>query len=159
MNELVLAGIALGVGVQMLDLRPHAHPRTAKGQSTPARVTSTKAREVVIARADLAAVAREHGLTIEACAEAEDYSSVGVGATKCVDDRLLTSLFGGSWVAGKDPGQRPACRCVPSRDIGAVDTCTFGCAYCYATRSEDAARRRRAEHDPGASALWPGPRA
>ncbi len=108
--------------------------------------------------ADLAAVAGEHGLEIQACAEEEDYASLGVGRTKCVDGELLTALFGGEWSAQKDPGQRPACRCAPSRDIGMPDTCTFGCAYCYATRSEVTAARRHGEHDPAATSLWEKPR-
>lgn len=48
---------------------------------------------------------------------------------------------------------RPGCTCDVERDIGAYDTCTLGCRYCYATRHRDLARRRRHSHDPGASAL------
>jgi hypothetical protein len=103
--------------------------------------------------AALAGIAREHGLTIEACSEARDFSALGIERAKCIDDRLLTELFGGEWPAKKDPGQREACGCVPSRDIGVNDTCLFGCRYCYATRSHAAARRRRAEHDPHAPTI------
>ena len=103
--------------------------------------------------ARLVEVAREHGMVVEACAQAEDWSSLGVAPTRCIDDRLLSRLFGGVWPSRKDPGQRPECRCVPSRDIGAPDTCTFGCAYCYATRSDAAARASRRRHDPGAPSL------
>jgi hypothetical protein len=103
--------------------------------------------------AALAAAAQEHGLAIEACAHDEDFTALGVPPTKCVDDRLLAELFGGTWPSAKDPGQRPACRCLPSRDLGVPDTCTFGCTYCYATRSDDLARRRCAAHDPSAPSL------
>lgn len=101
----------------------------------------------------LAAIARDHGLQIEACAEERDLTPLGIAPTKCVDDRLLTELFGGTWPSGKDRGQRPACRCIPSRDIGRTDTCLFGCRYCYATRSDAAAHERHAAHDPTAPAL------
>lgn len=104
--------------------------------------------------ASLAEVARAHGMTPEACAEEEDLTPFGIAPTKCIDDRLLADLFGGTWPSRKDPGQRPACGCIPSRDIGIPDTCTFGCAYCYATRSDAIARRRRAEHDPTSPSLW-----
>jgi hypothetical protein len=94
-------------------------------------------------------------MVIESCAEEGDWSGVGIRSTKCIDDRLLTELFGGTWPVSKDRGQRPACACIPSRDIGAPDTCTFGCRYCYATRSDAVARRRQRAHDPTAPALGP----
>jgi len=102
----------------------------------------------------LVRIAREHGLAVEACAPAQDWTALGIGPTRCIDDRLLGRLFGGTWPAEKDPGQRPHCRCVPSRDIGIPDTCTLGCLYCYTTRSDELARRRRSESDPDSPSLW-----
>lgn len=43
--------------------------------------------------------------------------------------------------APKDRGQRPACGCIPSRDIGAYGTCPHLCVYCYANKSEAEVRR------------------
>ena len=34
-----------------------------------------------------------------------------------------------------------------------VDTCTFGCAYCYTTVSQAAAERRHRDHDPTSPSL------
>lgn len=42
--------------------------------------------------------------------------------------------------ASKDTGQRTACGCIPSKDIGAYDSCPHFCVYCYANRSEQAVR-------------------
>ncbi len=42
--------------------------------------------------------------------------------------------------APKDVGQRTACSCIPSKDIGAYDSCPHFCVYCYANRSEQAVR-------------------
>ncbi len=106
----------------------------------------------------LVGIAREHGMAVEACAEGRDYSALGIGKTKCVDDRLLGQLFGGEWPACKDSGQRAECRCVPSKDIGMVDTCPFGCAYCYTTRTDELGRRRHREHDATSSSLFAGRR-
>jgi len=103
--------------------------------------------------AGLATIAREHGMEIEACAQPRDFSDYGIGKTRCIDNQLLTELFGGRWPAKKDPGQRPECGCIPSKDIGMVDTCTFGCAYCYTTVSHGLAERRRREHDPTSPSL------
>lgn len=101
----------------------------------------------------LVSIARDHGLRVEACAEPRDLAPLGIAPTKCVDDALLAALYGGAWPTAKDRGQRPACRCIPSRDIGRNDTCRFGCRYCYATRSDDVARARHAAHDPWAARL------
>jgi hypothetical protein len=98
-------------------------------------------------------IAERHGMTIEACGREQDYTPLGIGKTKCVDDRLLRELFGGAWPSKKDPGQRPACRCISAKDIGMTDTCTFGCAYCYATRSDELARARRRGHEPRSARL------
>lgn len=98
-------------------------------------------------------IAADNGMNVQACAQHEDYSALGIAPAKCIDDRLLCELFGGRWVSRKDPGQRQTCRCVPSKDIGMPDTCTFGCAYCYATRSDVMSLKRRREHDPSSPSL------
>ena len=101
----------------------------------------------------LAAIAKDNGMEIVSCAEAEDWSTWGVPPGKCVDGGLLNRLFGISVANKKDPSQRDACGCIASRDIGAYDTCLFGCSYCYATSSFARARERFAGHDPEATGL------
>jgi DNA repair photolyase len=54
----------------------------------------------------------------------------------------------------KDPGQRSACGCVVSKDIGMYDSCLFGCQYCYATTSFARARANFSRHDPEAPFLY-----
>ncbi|MDQ7793310.1 MAG: DUF1848 domain-containing protein [bacterium] len=98
----------------------------------------------------LAGIAGEHGIRLQTCAEGLEPEG------KCVDDGLVSELSGVAVPARKDPGQRPACRCVASRDIGAYDTCLHGCLYCYATRGR-AARRNLARHDPRAPWLLAPP--
>jgi hypothetical protein len=102
----------------------------------------------------MAGVAKGHGLAIEACAQEEDFSQIGIPRTKCIDDRILSSLFGGIWPSDKDAGQRKNCCCIPSKDIGMVDTCAFGCAYCYATRSDELGRKHYRQHDENAPSLF-----
>ena len=97
--------------------------------------------------AGLVRVAERHGMKVEACSQEQDWSALGIAPTRCVDGRLLRELFGGEWPRSKDRGQRPQCRCIPSRDIGMVNTCTFGCAYCYATSSQRLAIQNRRAHD------------
>ena len=84
--------------------------------------------------ADLAAIARSRGMAPQACAEPYDFSALGIEAGSCVDAALASSLWGISPPKHKDAGQRRACSCAPSVDIGAYGTCPRGCAYCYANR-------------------------
>ena len=101
----------------------------------------------------IAGIAVGAGLEIQNCAEDASWQEAGIPPGKCVDDRLIESLFGRNVTHRKDPHQRPLCGCVVSRDIGAYDTCPLGCVYCYATRDAAAARRFRLRHDPSAASL------
>lgn len=105
----------------------------------------------------LAAAAADNGMELCACGHAEDFTPFGAPAARCIDPAWLNAALGLALPATKDPCQRPACNCAPSRDIGAYDTCLFGCAYCYATSSLARARENRRTHDPAAPALLPGP--
>ncbi len=108
--------------------------------------------------AGLAAVAREHGMTLELCAEPPVYGGTGARRGRCIDpDRLAALWPGRPFPRGKDRGQRPDCGCCPSVDVGMPDTCLGGCAYCYAVRSDGVARRNRARHEPGGESLLPLP--
>ena len=102
---------------------------------------------------DLAVAAARAGIRIQSCAEDARLRAAGIEPGKCIDDRLIQNLFGLSLPEGKDPGQRPACGCVRSKDIGVPDSCPHGCEYCYSTRSAAVADARWRAHDPRASAL------
>jgi len=103
--------------------------------------------------AGLAETAAEFGLRISACCEPEDYSGCGVPAGSCVDAQLLGRLLGRELSAARDRNQRTGCLCYPSVDLGAYDTCTHQCLYCYASASFGVAERNRSAHDPAAPFL------
>ena len=105
----------------------------------------------------LAALNRAHGLALATCAEEIDLAAHGIAHNRCVDGELLARLgsgdaalleFLGSRAARKDPGQRPACGCLASKDVGRYGTCPHGCGYCYANMSRAAAERNFRAHRP-----------
>jgi len=78
----------------------------------------------------------------------------GVQKSRCVDPDLVRLLAPGLADGLKAEPTRQECGCFASVDIGAYDTCLFGCAYCYATNSRTIALKKHAEHDPEDSVLW-----
>jgi len=97
---------------------------------------------------NLVFISQENKMEIFSCAEEIDLKSLGVQPGKCIDDNYINSVFGIDVIHKKDPSQREVCGCVVSKDIGAYDTCLFGCQYCYATSSFERAKRQHAEHNP-----------
>lgn len=96
---------------------------------------------------DMVEIAADNQFELVSCAEEVDLQRYGINPEKCVDDALIHRVFGLDLENKKDPSQRPACRCLPSQDIGRYDTCPFGCQYCYANCSFDLARRYLRNHD------------
>jgi hypothetical protein len=88
--------------------------------------------------AELARIASGAGMEMRSCAEAEDFSSLGLKPGACIDGELIRALLGDkeplSQIKSKDKNQRRNCLCVSSVDIGSYGTCQAGCVYCYAQR-------------------------
>jgi len=125
-------------------------------QAAGARLTPTAALpegDIERLMRQLQQIAAAHDMALTSCADESGLARFGVEAGRCVDDRLLRELFGLDVPGAKDPGQRAACGCVPSRDIGMYDACLFGCAYCYATSSFERARANYRAHNPASPSL------
>lgn len=142
-----LAGLTTRCIVSFVDAYPHLG-----GVVQPLSEETMRA-----AASDLAETAARYGLTITSCAEAADLSAEGIAPGACIDGERLSKLLGWQIPAGRAQGQRKACRCAESIDIGSYDTCLHGCRYCYATTSTALAKERYRLHDPHSPLLWGWP--
>ncbi|MEL7656541.1 MAG: DUF1848 domain-containing protein [Bacillota bacterium] len=96
----------------------------------------------------ISTVAGEFHLPVFSCSEEIDLSALGIQHSSCIDPHKIERVIGCPITAKKDKGQRLTCGCIESIDIGAYDTCSNGCIYCYAAKSEKVIQRRRQNHDP-----------
>lgn len=101
----------------------------------------------------LADIAHSHGLALHTCAEDMDLSSFSIGHAHCIDTGLIERLLGCAMDTPKDKGQRPACGCAASIDLGLYNTCQNGCVYCYANHNPDVRRRNIQTYDKHAPLL------
>lgn len=112
-------------------------------------------------------------LTLATCAEQADLSAYGIGHNRCIDGELMErifaedrelvyylhtgelpgqNLFGEQTFAAfvpeklKDKGQRKACGCMTSKDIGMYDTCRHLCVYCYANTGKRSVLANASRH-------------
>jgi len=90
-------------------------------------------RRLAITR-DLVALSASLGLKLYCCSQS-DLDGSGAIPSRCIDGALLSALHPLQLPAptAKDAGQRPACGCTASVDIGSyLMRCPNGCCYCYA---------------------------
>lgn len=84
---------------------------------------------------ELAAISAAQGLVLHACSQPALAGIPGIRPSACIDGALLESLHPRREQASrrKDRGQRAACLCTESKDIGSyTQACPHACVYCYA---------------------------
>jgi len=143
-----LAGHTTRCIISLVDL--YAKVRKRLGSLGVREPTRSELDELI---PSMVSTANAAGITLTSCAEEVDLATYGVRPGKCIDDEWIRQAFGIEVAYAKDPGQRKACRCVTSRDIGMYDTCPAGCVYCYATNDPERACARHAGHDPSGTRL------
>ena len=141
--------------ISILDMYPKIRPRLEQIKRQGAGLLPFDVNDAWFGELmrHIVAEANENGMGIVSCAEELDLAQFGIRPGKCVDDNYISQVFGLEVAHTKDPNQRKACGCVVSKDIGAYDSCLFGCTYCYATQNFERARRRHGRHNPDSTSL------
>ena len=138
----VLQGATERCVISFLDDYKNAPALYARGLRPP---TADEARQLM---AQLAPIARRRGMTVCTCAEELDLAAYGVAHGRCIDGELLAAIGGTALKVPRDTGQRPACGCGKSVDIGLYNSCPSGCRYCYANFSPGKIAGTVARYDP-----------
>lgn len=119
-------------------------------------------------------------ITLATCGELIDLEKFGIEHNRCIDGELMErvfsddkefvyylrtgklpepDLFGSILNLSidrkdlKDKGQRKACGCMISKDIGMYNTCRHFCVYCYANTSKEAVLKNKERHSDDSESL------
>ncbi|WP_324823019.1 DUF1848 domain-containing protein [Sinanaerobacter sp. ZZT-01] len=114
-------------------------------------ITKTDIEEMAV---EFSRIASQYGLILESCAEPFNLEKYNIFPSRCIDDRLLSQIWGKKIRIEKDPNQRKSCGCVKSIDIGAYNTCKHGCRYCYANFSDSIVRKNISLHKTDSPLLF-----
>lgn len=139
------------------------HRKVQRNTDTLHRRTGVKcydlptADRIAIANA-LADIASGYGIEMFSCCG--DYLVDGrIKKAHCTDAQLLRRLYPDKMRNLAAFPIRKGCGCCECTDIGAYDTCTHGCVYCYANANPGTALLNYGKHNSRLDMLFGNPRA
>ena len=102
---------------------------------------------------ELVSLAHSHHMILKTCGEGDVFKELGVNTEGCLTLDCYERAWNVKLKAPKRAPARPECNCYLHGDIGAYDTCSHFCRYCYANRNQAAVHQNRLLHDPNSSLL------
>ena len=92
-------------------------------------------------------ISKKYNLYTQSCATTESYEKYNIHAAGCTTREILEQAHNVVYKNVKGTGIRKNCHCIPSRDIGAYNSCLSECKYCYANRKPDIPKKVIKLHD------------
>ena len=102
---------------------------------------------------ELVSIAHSHHMILKTCGEGDVFKELGVNTEGCLTLDCYERAWNVTLKAPKRTPARPECHCFLHGDIGAYDTCSHFCRYCYANRNQATVHQNRLLHDPNSSLL------
>lgn len=98
-------------------------------------------------------IAKKYNLYLQTCGTDLNYEEYGIHKSGCTTTAILEQASNVKYKNLKEGHMRKGCHCIPSRDIGAYDTCLNGCKYCYANKRPNFAKENYKLHNPNSPLL------
>lgn len=102
---------------------------------------------------ELVSIAHSYHMILKTCGEGDVFKELGVNTEGCLTLDCYERAWNVKLKAPKRTPARPECNCYLHGDIGAYDTCSHFCRYCYANTNQAAVRQNCSLHDPNSSLL------
>ncbi len=115
-------------------------------RNMPELITLSKEDKNALAK-ELSRLAKKHGIILQTCGMTEDYKSFGILPSGCTTPQILYEATKQSFQKKKGTPKRIGCTCLPTRDIGAYNTCPHACKYCYANLTPSSSLKTIQQHD------------
>ena len=90
---------------------------------------------------ELVSIAHSHHMILKTCGEGDVFKELGVNTEGCLTLDCYERAWNVKLKAPKRTPARPECNCYLHGDIGAYDTCSHFCRYCYANTNQAAVRQ------------------
>ena len=102
---------------------------------------------------NFARIAKNHNMTVQTCFEEENLVEYGFIQEDCLGIELAKKLTGKEKHKKWKARAGGKCNCVEMVDIGAYNTCSHFCKYCYANYDEKEVKRNQQKHNRTSSLL------
>ena len=93
-------------------------------------------------------IGRKYGIRIKPCGENQRLETTGADCSGCMTVKTYETAIGQNLKVPRNPHNRKECSCYLTADIGAYNTCSHLCRYCYANVEKDTVIHNVKLHDP-----------